>query len=34
MGREIGMALARDLFIKANGCSATPTPMKFGERHV
>jgi hypothetical protein len=30
MGREIGMALARDLFIKANGCSMTPTPMKFG----
>jgi poly(3-hydroxybutyrate) depolymerase len=30
MGREIGMALARDLFIKANGCSMTPTQMKFG----
>jgi polyhydroxybutyrate depolymerase len=30
MGREIGMALARDLFIKANGCSVTPTQMKFG----
>jgi hypothetical protein len=30
MGREIGMALARDLFIKTNGCSMTPTPMKFG----
>jgi|SRR5579862_641269 len=30
MGNEIGMALARDLFIKTNGCSTTSTPMKFG----
>jgi polyhydroxybutyrate depolymerase len=30
MGREIGMALARDLFIKTNGCSTTATQMKFG----
>ena len=30
MGREIGMALARDMFIKTNGCSMTPTQMKFG----
>jgi hypothetical protein len=30
MGREIGAALARDLFIKTNGCNTTPTPMKFG----
>jgi hypothetical protein len=26
---EIGAAAARDLFIKQNGCSATPTAMSF-----
>jgi hypothetical protein len=30
MGREIGAALARDLFIKTNGCSTTSTSMKLG----
>ena len=30
MGNEIGVAVARDLFIKTNGCSMTPTQMKFG----
>jgi polyhydroxybutyrate depolymerase len=30
MKREIGVALARDLFIKTNGCSTTPTKMKIG----
>jgi hypothetical protein len=30
MGRQIGMTVARDLLIKANGCSMTSTPMKFG----
>jgi polyhydroxybutyrate depolymerase len=30
MGNEIGVAVARDLFIKTNGCSTTSTPMKFG----
>jgi hypothetical protein len=30
MGREIGAALARDLFIKTNGCSMTSTSMKLG----
>ena len=30
MGRPIGMTVARDLFIKANGCNMTPTSMKFG----
>jgi polyhydroxybutyrate depolymerase len=29
-GHEIGAALARDLFIKLNGCSMTPTAMKLG----
>jgi len=28
-GNEIGSAAARDLFIKANGCSSTPTTMAF-----
>jgi polyhydroxybutyrate depolymerase len=30
MGNEIGVAVARDLFIKTNGCNMTPTQMKFG----
>jgi poly(3-hydroxybutyrate) depolymerase len=30
MGREIGAAAARDMFIELNGCSKTPTQMKFG----
>jgi poly(3-hydroxybutyrate) depolymerase len=30
MGRQIGMTVARDLFIAANGTSKTPTQMKFG----
>jgi poly(3-hydroxybutyrate) depolymerase len=30
MGREIGQAAARDMFIELNGCSKTPTQMKFG----
>jgi poly(3-hydroxybutyrate) depolymerase len=30
MGNAIGMTVARDLLIKANGCSMTSTPMKFG----
>src|SRR5262249_13135774 len=29
-GNDIGAAIARDLFIKANGCSMTPTTMTFG----
>ena len=29
-GNQIGAAVARDLFIKLNGCSMTPTSMKFG----
>ena len=29
-GNQIGAAVARDLFIKLNGCSTTPTSMKFG----
>jgi hypothetical protein len=29
MGNQIGMTVARDLLIKANGCNMTPTPMKF-----
>ncbi|MDB4980478.1 MAG: putative depolymerase, partial [Myxococcales bacterium] len=29
-GREIGSGAARDMFAKLNGCSATPTQMKFG----
>ena len=30
MGNPIGVAVARDLFIKLNGCSMTPTNMMFG----
>jgi hypothetical protein len=30
MNREIGAAAARDMFIELNGCSKTPTQMKFG----
>jgi hypothetical protein len=30
MGNEIGQIAARDLFIKLNGCSTTPTSMKIG----
>jgi polyhydroxybutyrate depolymerase len=30
MGRQIGAAGARDLFIQTNGCSMTPTTMTFG----
>jgi polyhydroxybutyrate depolymerase len=30
MGNAIGVAVARDLFIKLNGCSMTPTNMMFG----
>jgi polyhydroxybutyrate depolymerase len=30
MGRPIGAAVARDLFIKTNGCSMTATTMTFG----
>jgi poly(3-hydroxybutyrate) depolymerase len=29
-GNAVGAAVARDLFIKLNGCSMTPTQMKFG----
>ena len=29
-GHQIGVAVARDLFIMQNGCSMTPTMMKFG----
>ena len=29
-GNQIGAAVARDLFIKVNGCSMTATSMKFG----
>jgi len=29
-GNEIGSGLARDMFIKLNGCSMTPTAMTFG----
>jgi hypothetical protein len=29
-GNDIGAAVARDLFIKTNGCSMTPTAMTFG----
>jgi hypothetical protein len=29
MGNPIGVAVARDLFIKTNGCSMTPTTMSF-----
>jgi hypothetical protein len=29
-GNQIGAAVARDLFIRLNGCSMTPTQMKFG----
>jgi hypothetical protein len=30
MGNQIGMTVARDLLIKANGCNMTSMPMKFG----
>jgi polyhydroxybutyrate depolymerase len=30
MGNPNGVAVARDLFIKTNGCNTTPTQMKFG----
>jgi polyhydroxybutyrate depolymerase len=29
-GNQIGVTVARDLFIKTNGCNTTPTQMKFG----
>jgi polyhydroxybutyrate depolymerase len=29
-GNQIGLSVARDLFIKLNGCSMTPTNMSFG----
>ncbi|HVZ75626.1 MAG TPA: hypothetical protein VHJ20_24805 [Polyangia bacterium] len=29
-GNDVGMTVARDVLIKANGCSMTSTPMKFG----
>jgi poly(3-hydroxybutyrate) depolymerase len=31
MGREIGMAMVRDMFIKLNGCMTTSTKMTFGK---
>jgi polyhydroxybutyrate depolymerase len=30
-GNQIGLSVARDLFIKTNGCSSTPTNMMFGK---